>query len=791
MLDGLLLAAALALAGSLAVVAPLPVAIVVVVAGLSVPRVAAHRPRAGPLIVAVIVAIVAAVRVHSRFVAEEAAASRATSIGPPRRCVLEGTVVSMPRVRGVLAADVEIATLECEGTKYPFFGLRARLYDLPEGVARDDRIESIVQIARARRLHDPDLGDPRPMWARRGHDLSGSALATTIVARGTGVRASIDRLRARFRRGLVRSMPETAAPIGRALVLGEEDLAPDDDDAFRRSGLTHLLAVSGSHVALAVGGLVGAIRWVLLAIPRVARRIESGRVAAAIGIPLALVYEQLAGDSGSARRATAMAVVVLIVRAAGRRPDTARTLGASILAAVVIDPLAAFDVSFGLSLAATLGLVGLGGPLRVLVARVRALPKSIGVAIATTLAASAACAPLVAGLSGSIPISGLFANVVAVPIGELAALPLCNVAAIFGALAEPFAFVAPLARLTGSAAAGAIVLLRRVATIASAPTWAVMTVPPPTAMQLAVLAAAVIAIHLRRTAMVVVLPLAAASLLLLELAQIRRGAPHGVLRVTVLDIGQGDASIVDLPDGRMLLVDGGGEVGSPWDPGKTVIAPTLDMRRRRRVDIAILSHPHPDHFLGMRHPLATRAVGALWDTGQGEGVPGELAGLYASLRARGVTIARPDSLCGTHAIGGAIVEVLHPCPAFDPDRGANDNSLVVRIGFGTRHVLLVGDSEHEAEASLLALHRDLHADLLKVGHHGSRTSSSAAFLAAVSPSIATVSCGVRNRFGHPHRVALDRLESAGIRVLRTDLWGAIRFTTDGASVAVETAREGW
>jgi competence protein ComEC len=460
---------------------------------------------------------------------------------------------------------------------------------------------------------------------------------------------------------------------------------------------------------------------------------------------------------------------------------------------VVIDPLAAFDVSFGLSLAATVGLVGLGGPLRAMVARVRALPKSVGVAIATTLSASAACAPLVAGLSGSLPMSGLFANVVAVPIGELAALPLCNVAALFGALAESLPFVAPLARLTGAAAAGAIVLLRRVATIASAPSWAVLTVPPPTALQLAVLFAAVVAIHLRRTAVMFIVPLAAACLLLLELAQIRGGAPHGVLRVSVLDIGQGDSSIVDLPDGRVLLVDGGGEVGSPWDPGKTVIAPALDMRRRRRIDVAILSHPHPDHFLGLRHPLATRDVGELWDTGQGEADahPGDLADLYASLRARGVRIARPDTLCGTHALGGAIVEVLHPCPTFDPDRGANDNSLVVRIGFGARHVLLVGDAEHEAESTLLALHRDLHADLLKVGHHGSRTSSSAAFLAAVSPTVATVSCGVRNRFGHPHRAALDRLELAGIRVLRTDLVGAVRFTTDGTTMSVVTAQEGW
>lgn len=790
-LDSVLLAAVAALAGALAASRPWHVVVVVVVA--CVAAVLAGRTASRIAVtVALLAFAIGCLRVRRAFEAERVEAARAAIALPrPARCELFGEVVSMPRKRGVVAADVQLSTLACDGVPLEAAGLRAHLYDLPDDVARGDRVEIVAQLARARRIDVPELGDPRPMRARRGYAFSGGALLAVVDQRAFGVRPAIDRLRTRLRRGLDAVMPVDVAPIARALVLGEEDLADADDEAFRRSGLTHLLAVSGSHVALVVGSIVAALRAAILLFPRVARRCEPARVAALAGVPLACVYEQLAGDSGSARRATAMAVVVLLVRASGRRADTVRTLAASTLAALAIDPLAPFDLSFALSLAATLGLISLARPATRLCERVPLLPRAISRALATTLAASVACAPLIAGLSGSLPLVGVVANVVAVPIGELAALPLCNVAALLGMLSDvPFA--GAVARLAGSAAGGAIVLLRGVAAKSSAPTWAVARVPPPSAAQLAVLSAAIAVAYVRprtRAGNLALASATAAALLLLELWNVRLGAPRGQLRVTVLDIGQGDSSIVDLPDGKVMLVDGGGEVGSPWDPGRVVVAPVLDARRRDRIDVAVLTHPHPDHFLGLRHALATRAVSALWDTGEGAG--GELGLFYAALRARGVPIVRPAELCGAHAIGGATIEVLHPCPGFDPDWHTNDNSFVMRIGFGARHALLVGDAEHEAEAALLARGVELGADFLKVGHHGSRTSSGARFLEAVHPAIAAISCGIRNRFGHPHAPSLQRLAASGARVLRTDLVGAIRWTTDGASMSVATAQEGW
>ena len=203
----------------------------------------------------------------------------------------------------------------------------------------------------------------------------------------------------------------------------------------------------------------------------------------------------------------------------------------------------------------------------------------------------------------------------------------------------------------------------------------------------------------------------------------------------------------------------------------------------------VLSHPHPDHFGGFATGLARVRVAEAWDSGQGEreGVAGGYAAWLAAMRLQSTRIARPEQICGVRVIGGATFEVLAPCPRALPERGPNDNSIALRVTYGSRSILFVGDSEREAEADLLRAGRDLRSSVLKVGHHGSRTSSSLAFLAAVHPEVAVISCGVRNRFGHPTREALGALETVGARVLRTDRVGAVFVATDGSSLELGTA----
>jgi competence protein ComEC len=276
------------------------------------------------------------------------------------------------------------------------------------------------------------------------------------------------------------------------------------------------------------------------------------------------------------------------------------------------------------------------------------------------------------------------------------------------------------------------------------------------------------------------------ALALVEWAQVRVHRPVGVLRVMAIDVGQGDSTLIDLPDGGLMLVDGGGFEHSPVDPGRSVILPLLRARRRHRIDIAVLTHPHPDHVMGLATALKAVEVGQFWDTGQGEveGAGPAYRRLLSELRRRSVPILRPAELCRTsseHA--GARISVLGPCPRFLPGVDQNNNSLVLRIEFGQRAVLLVGDAEAAEEARLLRAHGPrLRADLLKVGHHGSDSSSSTQFLRAVRPELASISCGVRNRFGHPHPAALARLVRAGALPVRLDRAGSLLWRTDGQRV---------
>lgn len=706
------------------------------------------------------------------------------SLGPPSRCAARATVLASPTWQGGATSFVAAVNhVDCEGRAVA--PLVARLHGGPDDLARGDELDVVIDVAPTRLFFERELADPRPAATRRRVHASGAVLTATVTRTARGLSALIDHARARARRRIFATYPAAAEPLARALVLGETDLDPEDDRAFRQSGLSHLLAVSGTHLVVAVLALVKLFTALLVRVPAWSATRDVGRFAALAGAPAALVYADFAGGSGSALRAAWMLAAALLVRALGRWAPPSRAIAASLLIGVLVDPLAAFDVSFALSAAATAGLVVIGPALSAQAMRLRPAPLAwLAGTIATTLSAMLPCLPLLAILSDELGVAGTLANVVAGPLGELMALPLCLLHLLT-------ASVPTLELGIARVASGSLLFVRAVAQVAASVECLRLRVPSPDGWQLALSGVTAVAVLMarssrRRWACVVV---GALGVLGVEAALRHAGSPQGELRITVLDVGQGDATLVDLPDGRLMLIDGGGFMGSPVDPGQSVIAPVLRARRRQRVDVAVLSHPHPDHFTGLVSALRTVEVGELWDSGQGEkeGALPLYAVLLAELRARGVPVRRPAELCGVHRFGAAEVRLLAPCPGFVPGRGANDNSLVLRVSLGARAALLTGDAEAEEEVDLVREHGpELGADLLKVGHHGSRTSSSPALLAAVHPRFATLSCGVRNPYGHPHAVTLEKLADRAILALRSDRYGSIEWRTRGTDVALTT-----
>jgi competence protein ComEC len=271
---------------------------------------------------------------------------------------------------------------------------------------------------------------------------------------------------------------------------------------------------------------------------------------------------------------------------------------------------------------------------------------------------------------------------------------------------------------------------------------------------------------------------------------------RGRLTLTMLDVGQGDSLLVAFPGGRLMLLDSGGrlmfENGSRSDPtvfiedrpgiGEMAIAPYLWNLGVRRLDYIAATHSDADHIQGFVDIVPSFEIGTAL---RAPPISATDDAFPASLdpRARVTTLARGDRL----AIDGVQVDVMAPFrDMLSPRYSANDRSLVLKLKYGDIAFLLTGDIEKRTEMRMLEAGDDLRADVLKVAHHGSRTSTTQAFLKAVNPSISLISAGSPSPFGHPHPDVLARLEEGGVQVLRTSACGAITISTDGRSIEHRT-----
>ena len=602
----------------------------------------------------------------------------------------------------------------------------------------------------------------------------GDLRAAEVLSPPSIYRRTVTAVRDRLDEGLRRTLRAESYGVARALVLGD-DLGLDEETTahIRGAGLTHVLAVSGMHVTLVVGAIVWALRRLLLRSAPLASRIDIGRLVSALGVPIALVYADLSGSTPSAWRAAITTAIAWTLVAAGRRPSA---LGTSAGAAVVLalyDPGAALSPGFILSIAATAAIIA---------PREREGQSAVSQAVEVAWRAFIATLPFTLYVFGGLPWLSVVANLVVVPIASALLLPATIVHGCLSALSvEAGHLSAPIVELLSSSFVGAS---EAFATLA--PT---VTLPPPTLPQgvaMAFMALALLASRSGRERLLA-LSLLALSIAGLELHLRHTEQPEGLFRVTFLDVGQGDATLIDLPDGSLMAIDAGGAPNGGPDPGERSVLPLLRARRRERIDWMVITHPHPDHYGGLEATASGVSMGEVWDSGQAhdENAGGELAQLLDRLVAGGARLRRPAALCGPpRRLGGAFVEVLSPCPRFDPGYEPNDNSLVLRIRYGRRVFLFAGDAEGHAEATLRG--HVGRVDVLKVGHHGSRTSSGPAFLAELRPRFAVISTGLGNRFGHPHAEVTSRLEGATEAVFRTDLDGGVVVTTDGTRLWADT-----
>ena len=634
--------------------------------------------------------------------------------------------VSWARDRSRLLVDIE----RVDGA--PRSGRVAiAIYGETPPLVEGQRVAVDARLYRPVGFRNPGAFDSVARLARDGIHVTGSAEASRLLS----LEAPSPPWPARVRRAALDAIASRLPPVSAALLggllLGERtDLPPDVHAAFRQAGVYHVLAVSGFNVAL----LAGAV-WTVLRGAGGSRRVAA--VTAAVAV---LGFAAVVGPQPSVVRAALMAVLVLTAAVVEREASVVNSLALAALAILAVRPGDLHDPGFQLSFAATAGIVAAPMP-----------RGAVACALAVSVAAQLAVLPITLTHFNQLSTIGVVAN--------LAVVPLAAAATILGLLAVSASAVTDWLASAGFGAVWPVLLaLRGAVAAAAAVPGAVLHLPAPSATAIACyaggLVAAVCAWQLtagreRRL-------LAAAAIVLLTAAVGVWSWPMvapatGRLRVTILDIGQGDAIVIEAPDGRAMVVDAG--TGGPWrlDIGERVVAPFLWNRGILSLAATLVTHADADHAGGMS------AVHRLFDVRDRWDAP----------------TARP--------FGGAWIT---PLDAVTASPRPNDHAIVLRVELGLASILLASDIEAAAERALVERGAPLGATVLKVAHHGAAGSSTPPFVTAVRPAIAVVSVGARNAYGHPNAGALGRLAATGAHVYRTDRDGAVIVETDGRTLSV-------
>ena len=557
-------------------------------------------------------------------------------------------------------------------------------------------------------------------------------------------------------------LPETSAALLAGLLLGERSTLPREiDESFRRAGVYHILAVSGFNVALLAGAVFGG-----LAMCGVPHRGAAG-AAAVVLVGFALVV----GGQPSVLRATVMGLLLLAALLLDRESQLPNALALAVLALLLWRPGDLWEPGFQLSFAATAGIVYLGP---VITARLiaRGAPAWLAAAVAVSLGAQAAVTPLMLAHFNQLSLIGVVANLLVVPLAA--------VATTLGMLALLLELASgALAALLFHALWLVLIALRAGVSLAAALPAAMVHLPAPSAATVvawygALLLAPGMAASRRIRTVVGVLAVLVAALSIWPWLR----PTETMLRVTFLDVGQGDAVLIELPEGPRLLVDGGPGGARRFDVGERVLAPFLWNRPLARLDAVALTHWDADHSGGLAAVLTHFHVGEFWESARPPGgAPETVAALLRSRAPRRV-LAAGQRLW----LGRALITVLGPGP--DPAQTPNDQSLVLRLDWRGVSLLLAGDLGPRGEALLLERAGPVSTLALKVAHHGSRFSSTTPFLERARPRLAVISVGARNPFRHPSAEVLARLAAAGARVYRTDRDGAVILETDGRVLRV-------
>ncbi|MBU0672220.1 MAG: DNA internalization-related competence protein ComEC/Rec2, partial [Candidatus Margulisbacteria bacterium] len=565
-----------------------------------------------------------------------------------------------------------------------------------------------------------------------------------------------------------KTMPEPYATLLASIVFGSKASRTPVEikETYKRAGVAHLLVASGMHLGILIGVCLIIVRSARLPL----------WLAVLITTIVNFLYALMTGFGPSILRAAIMAEIMLVGLLFEREKEVYTSLSLAAFIILLFNPKCLFDVGFQLSFAATCSLVYVAP---VIGEKLKAFVPTF---VATTL--SVAVSPVFV----SVPITlfhfsqasliGILTNIILLPwVGFIVVLGF--ISTVLGAIFLPLGELVNGANLILLWAADRIITA-----LASLPFAQVFLAPPKLPIIIGYyLGLAGLVEILRRGRLpkttkfrVAVVSLIVCSILLWTAAL---SLATGGLTITVLDVGQGDAILLENPSGEKILID-----GAERKMGERVIVPFLQKNGIRKLDLVILTHPHEDHLGGLPPVLSKIKVEAVFDPG---------FNYDSQTYRRFLDLIKRNKIKYHLARAGQTIDfgkrlkgsILHPTLPF-VDENVNNASVVLRLQYGEFSMLFTGDNEQEGEAKILETFPPsyLSTTILKVGHHGSSTSTSSGFLSAVNPQIAVISCGRHNKFRHPHPTTLKKLAAAGIKIYRTDNQGAIVIKTNGQTYSI-------
>ncbi|MDY6987395.1 MAG: DNA internalization-related competence protein ComEC/Rec2 [Thermodesulfobacteriota bacterium] len=695
---------------------------------------------------------------------------------------------------------LKVESLTRRELSYPVIGsIRVTVRGNGLRLRSGDRVACLAKLKKIQNFNNPGGFNYKRHLAFRGISASAYVANENLLVRlhqkeGGGIGRWLNRCREAVSSLIERASQEDQAEarsVLKALIIGDRSgISPENRRAFTRIGISHLLAISGLHVGMVATLSFFVFRYLLARSQQILMAAWARRGAAFMSVMPVLFYGFLAGMSPATQRAVIMVTVFLLALLFEREHDSINTLAVAAMVILIITPTALFEISFQLSFVAVFAILYALRTLPV-VSRLRRAPpsplKRLGLFVLVSAAAILGTLPFTLYYFNQTSLIGVLTNCLMVPLVGFLVVPMELLAALFLTVTPTLSLW--IMKAAAFILQGGIFLAHHLSTW---PFAAIKTVTP-TWMEMALYYGLAWALLTPRKTR-----LAKAALAIIVLLALTDGAywtarrfANEDLTVTYIDVGQGNAALLELPKGASMLIDGGGFYDNRFDVGARIVAPFLWQKKIATVETLVLSHPDPDHLNGLIFIARHFNVRQVWMT-QDEVPSPTYKDFQDIVSEQQITVVGPKELTGPQTINGVTFQVLYPPPDFlerkkkDRWRSTNNNSIVLRVSYNESSFLFPGDIEAEAEQELITLAGEaLKSDVLLVPHHGSKTSSTPAFLKYADPAIAVISAGRKEIFGLPCEKIVKRYASWGSQILRTDQAGAITITTDGKQLRVK------